>query len=150
MPNTNIRVYKQPRGYRGVWYPPKLKQSVKRVFGNWEKSIAAALEALFGKIGLTKEERCRVNAAWSESRKSGICHKKQAISHTKLDIRFGHGSAVVFFKKHPFQGKLRFLGGRWTTRFKLALLAKAKSVCDPVGMVQGRRHSRTSEESRSA
>ena len=110
IPNTNIRVYKQPRGYRGVWYPPKPKQSVKRVFGNWEKSIAAALEALFGKIGLTKEERCRVNAAWSEARKSGICHKKQAISHTKLDIRAGHGSTVVFFKKHPFQGKLRFMG----------------------------------------
>ena len=107
-----IRVYEAPQGYRAVWLLPK-----PNVWGSWAKSIAGALGILFGRMELRNELKNEErDAAWSEARKLGvdipaISHTKPAISHKKPDIRqtrmYGHGSTVVFFKKHPFQGKLR-------------------------------------------
>ena len=95
IPNTNIRVYEQPRGYRATWYSPKAGQSAKRVWGTSAKSIAAALGSLFGKIELPNAER---DAAWSKAKsiavdKSDISHTKPAISHKKqVNKRAGTGT----------------------------------------------------------
>ena len=122
-----IRVYKQPRGkgcgrvvgYRAAWSAPRGK-GCGRVFGNPAKSLQGALESLFGRMKVSKEER---EAAWSEVSKHAD-KDKPAISHKSRLTRWR--STVVFFKKAPWQGTVRHMVRKTDGKVRLSLSRKGK------------------------
>ena len=127
---TAIRFYKQHRGkgfgrvvrYRAACSAPG--DSVNRVWGNQAKSLQGALESLFGRMKVSREDR---EAAWSELSKHADKHKP-AISHKSS--RTVRQSTVVFFKKAPWQGTIRHIvqkGRKRDGKVRLVLSRKGET-----------------------
>ena len=129
----DIHVYEQFRGrgckrvvvYRAAWWAPK--QSGNRVWGIPAKTIPGALEGLFQKMKVKTADR---EAVWKEARKCAdpdepaSSQAKPAISHKKRPSK--RHSAIVFFKKHPFQGTLRHMVRKTDGKVRLALSRKGQ------------------------
>ena len=127
---TAIRFYKQHREkgfgrvvrYRAACSAPG--DSVNRVWGNQAKSLQGALESLFGRMKVSREDR---EAAWSELSKHADKHKP-AISHKSS--RTVRQSTVVFFKKAPWQGTIRHIvqkGRKRDGKVRLVLSRKGET-----------------------
>ena len=109
-----IHVYGSAKGYKATFNAPRARK-----FGSQSKSIRSTVAALFPELKLTQEQR---DAVWAAALK--VTEKVQpALSKSRKN---SGPAAVVFFKKHPFEGIVRPWGRKADDKVRMALNRKGQ------------------------